>query len=59
MTLLMTVYAAGWRVSEVARLPLKAMESDPSRRRIRIHQGKGNKDRYSQPTHAQWQRPED
>ena len=45
--LLMTVYAAGLRVSEVVRLQLKDIESDPSRMLIRIHQGKGNKDRYT------------
>ena len=39
--LLMTVYAAGLRVSEVVRLQLKDIESDPSRMLIQIHQGKG------------------
>jgi integrase/recombinase XerD len=47
MTLLMTVYAAGLRVSEVVRLQLQDIESDPSRMLIRINQGKGNKDRYT------------
>jgi integrase/recombinase XerD len=45
--LLMTAYAAGLRVSEVVRLQLIDIESDPSRMLIRINQGKGNKDRYS------------
>jgi len=45
--LLMTAYAAGLRVSEVVRLQITDIESDPSRMLIRIHQGKGNKDRYS------------
>jgi integrase/recombinase XerD len=45
--LLMTAYAAGLRVSEVVRLQLKDIESDPSRMLLRINQGKGNKDRYS------------
>lgn len=45
--LLMTTYAAGLRVSEVVRLRITDIESDPSRMLIRINQGKGNKDRYS------------
>jgi integrase/recombinase XerD len=45
--LLMTAYAAGLCVSEVVRLQLRDIESDPSRMLIRINQGKGNKDRYS------------
>lgn len=45
--LLMTAYAAGLRVSEVVRLQITDLESDPSRMLIRINQGKGNKDRYS------------
>ena len=45
--LLTTAYAAGLRVSEAVRLKLSDIESDPSRMLIRIHQGKGNKDRYS------------
>lgn len=45
--LLMTAYAAGLRVSEVVRLQLTDIESNASRLLIRIHQGKGNKDRYS------------
>jgi integrase len=45
--LLMTTYAAGLRVSEVVRLQIRDIESDPSRMLIRINHGKGNKDRYS------------
>ncbi len=45
--LLMTTYSAGLRVSEVVRLKITDIESDPSRMLIRVHQGKGNKDRYS------------
>jgi site-specific recombinase XerD len=44
---LMTTYAAGLRVSEVVRLQVRDIESDPSRMLIRINQGKGNKDRYA------------
>jgi integrase/recombinase XerD len=45
--LLMTAYATGLRVSEVVRLQITDIESDPSRMLIRINHGKGNKDRYS------------
>ena len=45
--LLMTTYAAGLRVSEVVRLQVHDIESDPSRMLIRINQGKGHKDRYT------------
>jgi site-specific recombinase XerD len=45
--LLMTTYSAGLRVSEVVRLQITDIESDPSRMLIRVHQGKGNKDRYT------------
>jgi len=45
--LLMTTYSAGLRVSEVVRLQVTDLESDPSRMLIRVHQGKGNKDRYT------------
>jgi site-specific recombinase XerD len=45
--LLMTTYSAGLRVSEVVRLQITDIESDPSRMLIRINQGKGSKDRYS------------
>ena len=43
--LLMTVYGAGLRVSEVVRLQPRHIES--SRMLIRVEQGKGNKDRYT------------
>ena len=43
--LLMTTYSAGLRVSEVVRLQVKDIESDPSRMLIRINHGKGSKDR--------------
>jgi site-specific recombinase XerD len=44
-TMLMTVYAAGLRVSEAARL--KITDLDSRRMMIRVNQGKGNKDRYT------------
>jgi site-specific recombinase XerD len=44
-TLLMATYAAGLRVSEVARL--KPADIDSQRMMIRVGQGKGNKDRYT------------
>ena len=43
--LLMTTYSAGLRVSEVVRLQPRDIESD--RMLIRVHQGKGKKDRYT------------
>ena len=43
--LLMTVYAAGLRVSEVCAL--KVTDIDSERMTIRVEQGKGAKDRYS------------
>ncbi len=43
-TVLMTMYAAGLRVSEVTRL--KLTDIDSHRMCIRVEQGKGNKDRY-------------
>lgn len=43
-TVLMTMYAAGLRVSEVTRLKLRDIDS--SRMCIRVEQGKGHKDRY-------------
>lgn len=43
--LLMTVYAAGLRVSEVVRLKPEHIDSD--RKQIRVEQGKGRKDRYT------------
>ena len=45
--LLMTTYSAGLRVSEVVRLQVTAIESDPGRMLIRVNQGKGNRDRYT------------
>ena len=42
--LLMTIYAGGLRVSEVAHL--RVSDIDPQRMVIRIEQGKGRKDRY-------------
>ena len=42
--LLMTAYAGGLRTSEVVRLRLRDIDSE--RMVIRIHQGKGQKDRY-------------
>jgi site-specific recombinase XerD len=43
-TVLMTVYAAGVRVSELTRLRVEDLDS--KRGLIRVHQGKGRKDRY-------------
>lgn len=43
--ILATAYAAGLRVSEVANL--KIADIDSSNMRIRVSQGKGNKDRYT------------
>jgi site-specific recombinase XerD len=45
--LLMTTYAAGFRVSEVVHLQVTDIESHPERMLIRINQGKGQKDRYT------------
>jgi len=42
--MLMTAYAAGLRISEVAHL--KAIDIDSQRMVIRVNQGKDNKDRY-------------
>jgi integrase/recombinase XerD len=44
-TILMTIYAAGLRVSEVANL--RVSDIDSKRMQVRIQQGKGNKDRYT------------
>jgi site-specific recombinase XerD len=44
-TILMTVYAAGLRVSEVVNL--KVTDIDSKRMQIRVEQGKGKKDRYT------------
>jgi len=42
--ILMTVYAAGLRLSEVVQL--RVVDIDRERKVIRVHQGKGRKDRY-------------
>lgn len=44
-TILMTIYAAGLRVSEAAML--KITDIDSKRMQIRVNQGKGKKDRYT------------
>ena len=49
--LLMTTYSAGLRVSEVVRLQVTDIESDPSRMLLRVNRGKGNKDRYTLLSH--------
>jgi site-specific recombinase XerD len=46
-TLLMTVYAAGLRVSEVCRLRVSDIDSHADRMCLRIEQGKGAMDRYT------------
>jgi len=46
-TLLMTVYAAGLRVSEVCALRVADIDSQPDRMCLRIRQGKGGRDRYT------------
>lgn len=45
--LLKTIYSAGLRVGEAVRLKPEHIESDPSRKVIRVEQGKGRKDRYT------------
>lgn len=45
--LLMTVYCAGLRVSEVVNLRPHHIESSAERMMIRVEQGKGRKDRYT------------
>ena len=44
-TILMVIYAAGLRVSEVVKLRVSDIDED--RRQIRVRQGKGKKDRYT------------
>jgi len=46
-TLLMTIYAAGLRVSEVCALRVADIDSAPDRMCIRVVAGKGSKDRYT------------
>lgn len=43
--ILMTIYSAGLRISELINLKIKDIDSD--RMQIRIEQGKGKKDRYT------------
>lgn len=43
--ILMTTYSSGLRISEVARLKIKDIDSN--RMQIRVEQGKGKKDRYT------------
>jgi site-specific recombinase XerD len=43
--MLMVTYSAGLRISETARL--KITDIDSARMLLRVHQGKGNKDRYT------------
>ena len=45
--LLATTYAAGLRGSEVCALQLSDIESAPDRMCLKVHQGKGGKDRYT------------
>ena len=47
LLLLETAYSAGLRISELVRLKLHHIESDPDRMLIRVEQGKGKKDRYT------------
>ena len=46
-TLLMTIYAAGLRVSEACALTIADIDSQPDRMCLRIQQGKGARDRYT------------
>ena len=53
-TIFMTIYATGLRISEALHLRLEDIDS--ARRLVRVHQGKGRKDRYvplSEPLLAQ------
>jgi integrase/recombinase XerD len=45
--LLMTIYAAGLRVSEACALQVDDIDSQPDRMCLRIRQGKGGRDRYT------------
>ena len=45
--LLKTTYSAGLRIGEAISLKPEHIESDPSRKVIRVTQGKGRKDRYT------------
>lgn len=45
--LLMTIYAAGLRVSEACALRVTDIDSQPDRMCLRVEQGKGARDRYS------------
>jgi len=46
-TLLMTIYAAGLRVSEACGLRVADIDSQPDRLCLRVRQGKGARDRYT------------
>jgi site-specific recombinase XerD len=46
-TLLMTIYAAGLRVSEACSLQVTDIDSAPDRLCLRVRQGKGGQDRYT------------
>jgi integrase/recombinase XerD len=46
-TVLMTIYAAGLRVSEACALKVADLDSQPDRMCIRVRQGKGGRDRYT------------
>ena len=46
-TLLLTIYAAGLRVSEACALRLADIDSQPDRLCLRVQQGKGARDRYT------------
>ena len=46
-TVLMTVYAAGLRVSELCALQVTDIESAPDRMCLKVREGKGGQDRYT------------
>lgn len=46
-TLLMTIYAAGLRVSEACNLQIADIDSAPDRLCLRVRHGKGGQDRYT------------